>query len=86
MIARFEPLRGWIFDSREGIYMGESVQSLAREFGWSGEFASRDSQYYLDAWTEAEEYLNSLLPEGYYFGYNDSGDFGLWKEDEGEEE
>ena len=44
-----------------------------------------DDEYY-DAAQEAEDYLNTLAPEGYYFGYSEGGgDFGLWKcEDEDE--
>ena len=38
---------------------------------------------YDEATQEAEDYLNDMAPEGFYFGSNpDSGDWGLWAIDE----
>ena len=66
------------FDNHHGIYIGEMVQSEAVAYGWDGEYLSADAECYADAWVEAEDYLSSLAPEGYWFGQNENGDAGLW--------
>lgn len=37
-----------------------------------------DGDYYRDAGSSAEEYLDSLVPEGFWVGSNENGDFGMW--------
>jgi len=76
-------MAGCWFDSASGIYTGEAVidEAIARGFdpqtecpeaGWA------DYEYYHELWTEAEEFLGSLAPDGYCIGSNENGDFGMW--------
>ena len=69
------------------------VRKKADEMRYKGDthrLLGPDDEEYYDAADEAEAYLNTLAPEGYYFGYSEGGgDFGLWKcegdGDDGEE-
>jgi hypothetical protein len=38
-----------------------------------------DSSNYFDIFEDAEAWFNNLAPEGFYFGTNEGGDWGLWK-------
>lgn len=69
----------WI-DSGNGIYTGEGVIALARKYGYDPgiDSVTPDDEDYFLVWQEAEDYLQSFAPEGYYFGINHSGDWGLW--------
>jgi hypothetical protein len=74
---------GCYFDSARGIYIGQAIQAMAIINGWPQGKAIRivnDSEFYHEATDEAIEFLNDLpgLLEGLYFGYSESGDFGLW--------
>jgi hypothetical protein len=41
-----------------------------------------DHEFYHDTWDAAENYLNGLTEEGYYFGTSEGGgDWGLWEVD-----
>ena len=73
----------WV-DSARGIYMGEAVQDHAIARGWEGpKVGEVSTEEYFEAWNEAEAYLDTLAPEGYWFGnHPDNGDFGLWKDEE----
>lgn len=68
----------WL-DSARGIYIGETIQEIATQYGWIGQPLDVNDEFYFDAICEAEEYLNGLAPEGYFFGTNESGDWGLWE-------
>ena len=68
----------WLDGSR-GQYIGEEIQQLAHEQGWSGEMLGVDDEWYCEAWEEAEAYLNEhCAPDGFDFSSNESGDWGLW--------
>jgi len=72
----------WV-DNTRGIHMGETIQTWAKTYGWNGEQIGTDDENYDEATREAEDYLNSMAPEGYYFGYSDGmGDFGMWKSED----
>jgi hypothetical protein len=76
----FEP--GVYFDSNRGIHMGKMIQEMAVEHGWEGEPVNLDDEFYWEATQEAEDFLNELAPEGYYFGPSEQGDWGLWEIEE----
>jgi hypothetical protein len=67
------------------------VQALALEHGFKPESIKGeentefpiqpDSEFYDDLITEAIEHLQSLTIEGLWWGYSESGDFGLWPVD-----
>ena len=80
---------GCYFDGARGIYIGEAVQQMAMSHGWkySSQFwmvysedvtGDQHCEEYDEAWTEAEDYLNTLTDDDVYFGSNESGDWGLW--------
>lgn len=82
----------WV-DGARGIYMGERVIFLARQWGWEPDMSewsekdftpdADDPEIYDAAIDAAEEYLNTIAPEGYYFGFDgDGAGFGLWARDE----
>ena len=71
----------WL-DNCRGRYLGEELQRIAQNAGWEGEYSSADEEEYDFAVQEAEDFMNTLAPEGYYFGYNFSGDWGLWRIEE----
>lgn len=77
---------GCHFDSNRGIYIGQAVQELAVEYGWTEKpVMSPDDMEYHDAWSEAETYLEQFLPPYCYLGSNDSGDWGVWPNVDDEE-
>lgn len=70
-----------IFDgANRGIYTGNAVVNMAREYGWFEAPPSIDTacgDLYDDTDVDsAEDYLNELTPDGYQFGFSD-GDFFL---------
>lgn len=69
---------GCYFDGSRGIYIGEEVQSLAKDYGWTGEEVDSDGEFYDEAWSEAEEFLQEFCPPYSYCGGNESGDWGVW--------
>jgi hypothetical protein len=83
------PIGCW-FDNSRGIYLGEAVIRAAEERGFKFELSVSDyspvdlthHDTYLEVWEEAENYLNELAPEGYWFGCNESGDVGVWEQNE----
>lgn len=78
----------WV-DASRGIYMGVEIQRIAQERGWEGaQVLDPKDETYFDAAHDAEEYLQSVAPDGYYFGTSEQGDWGLWKfeEEQGEPE
>ena len=75
---------GCWFDGGRGIYIGLRVIEAAQDRGWdNGEYREGDfhteSEFYLEAWGAATDFLNSLAPEGFWLGCNESGDFGMWE-------
>lgn len=77
---------GCWFDSARGIHIGEEVIKLAVEYGFDPEERvediTPDHEFYYEIQENAEEYLNSLLPDGFHFGSNQSGDWGLWEDND----
>lgn len=77
---------GCWFDSARGQYIGEAVIAVARSLGYrcDDDEANSNHEFYHETWDEAENFLQSFAPDGYYFGSSDhSCDWGLWKiEDE----
>jgi hypothetical protein len=45
---------------------------------------SQDPEDYHYWWTCAEEYLQKLVPDGYWIGASEQGDYGMWKVEEEE--
>ena len=39
-----------------------------------------DHEWYSEAWDCAEEHMQALTPDGYWFGSTENGDWGLWEE------
>lgn len=73
---------GCYFDGARGRFIGEAVQTLASDYGWEGPKVTADDEGYEYSWSEAEDFLNEKAPDGYFFGSNDGGDWGLWKMEE----
>jgi hypothetical protein len=64
-----------VFDGDvRGVQISSAVIELAREHGWSRGYAIHedDIDFAVD---EAEDYLNSLTPAGYQFGFDDGSFF-----------
>lgn len=93
-----EPYEIFCINSAQGIYICETLQEYAIENGWEGfhkdnevikykELTEDNADDYMDAYDEAEAYLNKhIAPEGYYFGSNeDTSDYNLNKIEEEEE-
>lgn len=62
---------GCFFDGARGIYIGECVQKLAKENGWTGVSVSITDEFYMDAWVEAEDFLQSLCDDDVCFMSDD---------------
>lgn len=82
--------RGWttypaIIDIACGTYWFELPEDV--KTAWAS-FATDQHDDWLEFWRDrddmhdvcdmAESYLNTLAPEGYYFGTSEQGDWGLW--------
>ena len=65
-------------DCTRGWYQGEHIQRIAQSYGWQGMYHAPTSSYYEESTEEAEEYMNTLVGEGYSFYSNENGDWGLW--------
>jgi len=53
------PPHGLVFDGDvRGRYTGEAVQDYALSYGWDGERFEADAEFYDEAITEAEDWLN----------------------------
>jgi hypothetical protein len=59
--------------------IGNNVQQYAKKFGWDGAIRSSDEDGFYDAVQEAEDFLNTKAPAGFFFGTNENGDWGLWE-------
>lgn len=76
---------GCWFDCARGIYIGQEVIWEAQSYGWKPEGldeeteVSPDMEFYHELTDEAEQYLNSICPTGYWIGSNENGDFGMWE-------
>lgn len=77
--------QGCWLDSCRGIYLGEAVQDIAESYGWQGERLDVSSEFYHEAIDEAEGFLQQFAPEGFYFGSNKNGDWGLWRSDDNQD-
>lgn len=76
---------GCWFEGARGSYIGEDVIETAVDHGFKvGELAPHarysDDEFYLDLWTEAEDYMAQFADAGYWFGFQ-YGDWGLWPVD-----
>ena len=81
----------WI-DCAEGTYVGQRIIGIAKQYGFKikpedekyvtfSEALLQDDGAEQHQWLadEAEEYMQELAPEGFYFGSSDQGDWGLWE-------
>ena len=67
--VQFSPQdEGVWFACQRGIYIGEAIQEAATRQGWKGETLGVDGEFYSEATDEAENYLQDLASDGYYFG------------------
>ena len=56
------PPHGLIFDGDvRGRFTGEAVQDMATSYGWTGEELPADNEFYDEAITEAEDWLNANI-------------------------
>lgn len=75
---------GCWYDSHRGVYIGLEVMRAAAERGWAAYADALESddpthyEYFCEGWESAEDFLNSMAPDGYWFGSNENGDCGLW--------
>jgi len=61
---RTPPPHGLIFDGDvRGRFTGEPVQHMATAYGWTGEELPADNEFYDEAITEAEDWLNDNVAE-----------------------
>jgi len=71
---------GLYYDCARGRYIGEAVQQLAQEYGWTAEYCDSDGEFYYDAWDDAERFLQDFAPDGFYCGtHDDDGSWGVWR-------
>lgn len=79
-LVQFTPEEGCYFDNHRGIYMGEAVIQLAESLGMTHEEErTPDHEFYLEAWEDAENWLNShYSDDAHYWGSTENGDFGYW--------
>ena len=64
MKDRTPPPHGLIFDGDvRGRFIGEPVQGLAESYGWTGDRLLVDREFYDEAITEAEDWLNDNVAE-----------------------
>jgi hypothetical protein len=58
------PPHGLVFDGDvRGRFTGEAVQDMATSYGWAGAYLSADAEFYDEAITEAEDWLNAHVVE-----------------------
>lgn len=78
---------GCVFDSRDGIWIYESICDLARVYGWDGTWSQEDNENgnIVDISDEAMEWLDlNVAEDGYRFGWWE-GNFMYWSDEEWEE-
>lgn len=85
-----------IFDGNRGIYITPAVIKLAMSYGFTDddikpEMSDTDILNYEfsnEVEDEAESYLNEHMPQGYYVGRFEAGDWGIFKceQDESDDE
>ncbi len=78
---------GCWFDNCRGYYLGEEVILVAIRDGFDTDLGGyeryADHPDYLETWDDAERFMSNFAAPGFWFGSNDSGDWGLWaSEDE----
>ena len=79
----------WI-GAHRGMDQGIDIVRTAKERGWETAildarldynlFSENDEEYW-DAWIDAQEFLDTLAPEGYEFGHNKDFDWGMYPKD-----
>ena len=76
-----EKIGPWVAGDLED--MGYRIQQYAKQYGWEGEIVQNDGEdeeAYYEALDQAEKFMNkSVAPSNYYFGVDESGDWGLWE-------
>ena len=73
---RTPPPHGLIFDGDvRGRFTGEAVQDMATGYGWTGEELSADKEFYDEAITEAEDWLNANIAEAEAVFHFSNGSF-----------
>lgn len=92
MTKKFPPMNfdtGCYFESARGQYIGQAVIQLAENCGMmfsedeDEENKTPYGEFYHELWEMAENYLNShVADDGFFFGSNESGDWGYWKNEE----
>ena len=83
---------GCWFDCSRGRYVGCGVIDAARSYGWDhrgyadvcalDDDERVDHDAYYEAWDDADQYLCSIAPEGFWIGATENGDYGMWPNDE----
>jgi len=68
----------WI-ESSDPTIIGDKIQQYAKKFGWDGDIKNSAEDGFYDAVQEAEEFMNTKAPQGYFFGTNEDGDWGMWE-------
>jgi hypothetical protein len=81
-------VEGCWFDNCRGIYIGEAIIDCAISHGFDvsdyEESDERWSEYehYHELTGEAEDFMQKFAAEGYWFGFSEGGDWGLWASEE----
>jgi hypothetical protein len=85
---------GCWFDGARGIYIGDAIIKKAIQYGWACDVLGTGApswqvsptwteyEFYHELTDEAEEFMNGLAAEGYWFGFSEQGDWGLWASEE----
>jgi hypothetical protein len=81
-------MEGCWFDCVRGIYIGEAIimEAIAHGFDCKEELSAlagsqirlTDYDYYHELTDAAEEFMQKFAAEGYWFGFSEGGDWGLW--------
>lgn len=80
----------WI-GAHRGIDQGIEIIQTAIDAGWDTyipkawldyNLFSENHEDYWDAWIDAQEFLDTLAPEGYEFGHNKDFDWGMYPKDQ----
>lgn len=77
---------GMVVPADVGAFVGARIQEFARKFGWSdAQVLDPEDEAYFTATQGAVEYLQDMAPTGYRFGISETGDFGLWSQEDVED-
>jgi hypothetical protein len=68
-----------------GIYIGEAIIQTAIRHGFDdsdvyleGNARYADLDFYHELTDEAEDFMQKFAAEGFWFGFSEGGDWGLW--------